>query len=520
MKNLLITGMVSLLFFTLAFSQAGKLNDVFLNKVSLRSTLKVANGFMITGRLLGGAQYNCPADGKAGLIWLAKLDKDKNLLWEKCYGGNGEDDPKKIVPDGKGGYVIFSTSSSNKGDINCHIGNDDIWVLHIDSVGNILDSRCFGGTAQDILTDAIRTKDGGYVFATMNNSSNGDFPGHYGSFLSFDVWVIKLDSNLNKTWSFWWGGSSDEIDPVLTEMVGGSIVIAVSSSSDDYDVPTNYNSADTWIIKLDTGGKKVWQRHYGAYNSQDIPQDIIITPDTGLLMVGYRALLCPFTTSDIGWVLKMDKDGKMEWEGCYGSKGNAEFNQVAFLPQRQMYLIVGSASFKGYDVKDNYGLEDIWMLLIDMQGNLLWSQNYGGSRGDGIYSKDIIVSESLAMISANSQSNDFDLQNSGISGFKSWLFDIEVYPLGLSAPGKVPVAKVMPNPFSDYLVIKFNEPYGRETNIEIYDISGQPAVRAVLPASKQVHTLSTVSLPTGMYLYRIVSGGKLLQTGKVVKTVR
>jgi type IX secretion system substrate protein len=397
------------------------------------------------------------------------------------------------------------------------MGNYNIWLLHIDSVGNILDSRCFGGSAYDALWDAIRTKDGGYVFATMNNSSNGDFPGHYGSFLSFDVWVIKLDSNLNKTWSFWWGGSSDEIDPVLTEMVDGSIVIAVSSSSDDYDVPSNYNSADTWIIKLDTAGKKVWQRHYGAYNSQDIPQDIIITPDTGLLMVGYRALLCPFTTTHIGWALKMDKAGKMEWEGCYGSMGNIKLNRVVYLPQRQMYLIGGMANFKGYDVKDHYGLNDIWLLLIDMQGNLLWTQNYGGSYDDDFRDlSNIILSDKITVI-ADSDSKDHDL--AGQSGFNGWLFDIEVYPLGLSGPGKVPVAKVMPNPFSDYLVIQFKEPYGRETNIEIYDISGQPAIRAVLPASKQVHTLSTVSLPTGMYLYRIVSGGRLLQTGKVVKTV-
>jgi Secretion system C-terminal sorting domain len=232
-------------------------------------------------------------------------------------------------------------------------------------------------------------------------------------------------------------------------------------------------------------------------------------------MVGYRALLCPFTTSDIGWALKMDKDGKMEWEGCYGSKGNAELNRVVHLPQKQMYLIGGSASFKGYDVKDHYGLTDIWMLLIDMQGNLLWSQNYGGSSGDWLDDIIIINDSNVVTIISDSDSRDYDL--AGQSGFNGWLFDIEVYPLGLSGQGKVPVAKVMPNPFSDYLVIQFKEPFGRETNIEIYDISGQPAARAVLPASKQVHTLSTVSLPTGMYLYRIVSGGRLLQTGKVVK---
>jgi hypothetical protein len=280
MKKILITGLLYLLLCPILFSQAGKLNDVFVKGVLLRQIVNESNGYIVLGKvqMKDRANLQCNLNAKGYLIWLGKFDDKNKLLWERCYGGNGEDDPKKIVPDGKGGFVIFSTSSSKKGDVNCNMGYYNIWLLHIDSVGNILDSRCFGGSAYDALWDAIRTKDGGYVFAVESFSKNGDFPAHYGGFLSEDIWVVKLDSLFNIVWKFHWGGSDVEIFPNLVEYPDGSLAIAVASYSDDYDVTSNYYYADAWIIKLDTGGKKVWQRHYGAYNSQDIPQDIIITP--------------------------------------------------------------------------------------------------------------------------------------------------------------------------------------------------------------------------------------------------
>ena len=47
---------------------------------------------------------------------IARFTSDGNLLWQKKYGGSGDDEGYEIIEDAKGGFVIVGWSASNNGD--------------------------------------------------------------------------------------------------------------------------------------------------------------------------------------------------------------------------------------------------------------------------------------------------------------------------------------------------------------------------------------------------------------------
>ena len=50
-------------------------------------------------------------------VWLMKTDFDGNIIWSKCYGGTGDDYPAKVFQNDDGGFTVFGTTKSLDGDV-------------------------------------------------------------------------------------------------------------------------------------------------------------------------------------------------------------------------------------------------------------------------------------------------------------------------------------------------------------------------------------------------------------------
>src|SRR5690554_7925222 len=86
-------------------------------------------------------------------VMLTKFDIDKNILWQKSYGGDGmeitELSEVYILPDGNLVIIIDSNSgvSGNRTAPNNSPNNDrDIWIVKVDGEdGSILQQRSISG---------------------------------------------------------------------------------------------------------------------------------------------------------------------------------------------------------------------------------------------------------------------------------------------------------------------------------------------------------------------------------------
>lgn len=94
-------------------------------------------------------------------IWLVKLDSDGNIEWQQCYGGSAYDFPNNIKQTTDEGYVLVGSTYSNDGDVSGNHGSMDSLVLKLDAYGNVEWQKCIGGYAwNDGATDVIETRDG------------------------------------------------------------------------------------------------------------------------------------------------------------------------------------------------------------------------------------------------------------------------------------------------------------------------------------------------------------------------
>jgi hypothetical protein len=172
-----------------------------------------------------------------GDVWVLKLDGSGNVVWQKTYGGTGWDKANAIAPTSDGGYVVAGKTCSFG-----TAGSCDVWVLKLDGWGNVVWQKTYGGTDDEDASAIAPTSDGGYV-VTGKTRSFGAGGG--------DVWVLKLDSSGNVVWQKTYGGSNDDwayaIVPTSDE---GYIVVGVTKSfgAGKSDV------SDVWVLKLEANG--------------------------------------------------------------------------------------------------------------------------------------------------------------------------------------------------------------------------------------------------------------------------
>jgi hypothetical protein len=130
-------------------------------------------------------------------IWIVKIDFTGNIIWQKCYGGSGTDQPCRIFKTANNGLMIFGTTQSFDGDV---IGNHgmspnepDIWVLRIDSTGNLLWQQCIGGGGNEYLHSGIvQLSDVDYVgTCTTSGGADGDIT--CGAvYYNYGAWVFSI----------------------------------------------------------------------------------------------------------------------------------------------------------------------------------------------------------------------------------------------------------------------------------------------------------------------------------------
>jgi hypothetical protein len=134
-------------------------------------------------------------------------------------------------------------------------------------------------------------------------------------------------------------------------------------------------TGDAWLLKIRADGFKAWERTIGGPKGE-AGNAGIQTADGGF------ALAC--TTNSYGagkadfWLVKTDANGEIQWSQTYGG---AEHDWPMDLIQLEDkgFLLVGWTQSYGA------GGEDGWVVRTDAQGTPLWAQTYGSAGKEKLY---------------------------------------------------------------------------------------------------------------------------------------
>lgn len=183
-----------------------------------------SNSLLILGRTRDAGDEN-------GDAFLMKVDSNGSMDWVRTYGGSVDEWGRCVQPSPDGGYILAIYTSS-------YGAGGDAWLVKVNSSGNVVWSRNYGGSGKD-WPYAVVADDEGYTVAGRTES--------YGSG-GHDAWLFRTDLDGTMEWSQQYGGSGDDKAYALSETEFGYVLAGMSntgSSNDQFFVVTTDEEGNT-----------------------------------------------------------------------------------------------------------------------------------------------------------------------------------------------------------------------------------------------------------------------------------
>ena len=488
------------------------------------------DGYLAAGYSDGLTSNKTNANGKD--IYLMKTDKYGNQVWAISYGGTGDEEINIIRPDGIGSenIIMGGYTSTFSGT------NNDVLVQKIDGSGNFVWANTFGGTGDESAKFIKKTSDQGYIVVGQTNSAGAG---------NNDIFVMKLDSTGNEQWQKAYGSTGEET-AVYVEEVSGQYVIggttdgAGSGGTDGFamkiDGSGNFVWANTYgstgdesfnsgkidgsgnfvwagstnsvgnggddgmVMKIDGSGNFVWANAYGSTGDESI-NDGKIDGSGNFVWAGSTNSIG--NGGDDGMVMKIDGSGNFVWANAYGSTGN-DGAKVAYSTNDGI-IAWGNAA-------PNPGDNDIFCFKMDSVGNTACDQSSGNISGTTFTATKTALSFTITNdpfgTSVSGTNNTVSLPNSGNIAKDSSLCSKVVSNSNIFDSKTQESIDVYPNPSTGIFTIDMQMIEGNAT-IEVYNILGARVhLETVKVNLSEQRTIKLAGHKSGIYILKVHTANK------------
>jgi hypothetical protein len=353
------------------------------------------------------------------LVLLINLLHAQNILekiWDYRFGGTSGDVLTCFQQTADGGYILggYSRSGISGDKTQATRGQDDYWIVKIDSLGNKQWDKDFGGTTLDQLSSIQQTADGGYILGgTSTSGQNGDKT--QANFGGYDYWIVKTDSLGMKQWDKDFGGTGDEHFTSLQQTDDGGYILGGKSGSaiSGNKTTLQWGWDDYWIIKIDYLGNMQWDKDFGGTGVDNL-YSLQQTTDGGYILGGNSGSgISGDKTQDVWggawtdadyWIIKIDDFGHKQWDKDLGGTGLDIFSSLQQTTDNG--FILGGISYSGISgdkTQPQMGVCDYWIVKIDSLGSIQWDKAFGGTEMEQLYNVSL-TTDSGYLIAGYSQS--------------------------------------------------------------------------------------------------------------------
>ncbi|MBU0507975.1 T9SS type A sorting domain-containing protein [bacterium] len=403
--------------------------------------------------------------GVAGDFWLVKLNAAGDSLWSRTYGGSGQDICWTLTQTPDGGFLLGGQTQSFG---EAHNTAPNFWVVRVNSSGDTLWTRAFGGSGIDVCTSVALMPDSGFII--------GGYTQSFGAGRE-DAWLVRLNTNGDSLWGRTYGtGRSDFCTHVLSGRNGDCFLTGWTtgvSSADDY-----------WLLNADTSGAIRWQRTIGGL-SPDQCHAAISQGDSFFLMAGGSY---SFTSGGQDfWLVKT----RAERPTIYVGPDPLLFGDVHVGSDRVDSVLisnVGDVSFTVLGVSVPYGFQasfsgeyplapyqSAWMTVAFLPDS---EREYSG----------------MLYVQSTAEAGDSCVTLLGRG-------------IGLSTDERATVPReyalqVYPNPFNSRAAISYAIPRVEYASVILYDLTGRRVrslVAGIAAAGLHRIRLDGTDIPTGVY---------------------
>ena len=432
-------------------------------------------------------------------FWLVRVDSAGDSLWSRTFGGLLTDLCYAVKQTPDGGFVLAGTSNS--------FGPSyDFWLVKTDASGTIQWSRTYGSTLDDQCWALDLDTDGGYILAGTWN----------GTWFGSDVGVVKTDSLGNPQWVQVYGGSDVQACRSIQQVTDGGYVLA------GYRWTNVLQVNEVLLIKTDASGTLQWSRTYGWNNVNADCHAVRQTPDGGYALAGEFDYITPFT--GYGLLMKTNAGGDILWTRQIGQGGifsGDAFYAVDCLPDNGFIL-------GGFSEGDIQGSGDFWLVRTNSVGDTLWTQTFSNDDPlQGLYGD---------ICTAVEQTEDGGFVMAGYTGQGDFVSQLDFWlvrttpdptsvPFAESIPGAFSLSQNYPNPFNSSTEIRFQMTevgVSQSAEIVVYNVKGQKVKQLVSDQlSAGQHSVIWNGdddfgkpVSSGIYYYKLSVNGKIEAVNK------
>lgn len=444
-------------------------------------------------------------------IFIQKLSASGEFLWAKSIGGNGFDRGSSICVDNLGNVYVTGSFSGvvdfdpSEAEFNfTSSGDSDIFILKLDTSGNLLWARVLGGTGTDEGRSITTDSEGNvYTLGVFENTVDFDPSAsieNISSNGSYDVFIQKFDSNGSFIWVKTFGGVFEDGGAEIEEAGGYIFVLGYFQDIVDFNQggeSVNHTSSgldDVFVYKLDLQGNYSWVKCFGG-QGYDIPVSIAFDASENIFTTGFyygnadfdpgvgESTLSSYNASLDCFIQKMDSSGIFLWAKSFGGGLDDTLLGLTVDSLGSVYTtgtFRGTADFNpGFETENliSNGETDIFVLKLDNSGELIWVLSYGGDGFD--IGNDIVINSQgkIYVIGTFSDTVDFNSSQDVNEFLSVGESDIFIQKLGdlvtgvyESSFGKL--ASIFPNPSLGRFNIDLDF---EEKNIEVtlFDAQGK-----------------------------------------------
>jgi len=335
-------------------------------------------GFIILGSTLS---IDFDAFGNHGWydVLVMKIDSLGNTLWRNVLGGDQYEKAVDVTKSADGSiYILAKTNSNNTGNVTNYKGEDDIWVIKLNNSGVLQWQKTLGGSSSEYPVGIRITNDNNLLILSSTLSNDGDVTGNHGS---SDIWLVKLNTSGNIIWQKSFGGTNGDGADEMIEETDGSIVFLGASKSNNGNLTGNKGESDIWVVKLTIDGNIQWQKNYGGSRGEDPLKLQKKLNNTGYYILGYT--LSPNDGDVLGyhisppsadtlisdaWLLDLDASGNLVSQRCFGGTNRDYLYHLIQISENELMLAGQTLSFDG-DINGGYNTSshsfgDSWLILF------------------------------------------------------------------------------------------------------------------------------------------------------------
>lgn len=294
------------------------------------------------------------------------------------------------------GYVLAGTTRFNSG--------STVFLQKIDKSGNVIWNTYVGGSTdyvpKYVIPKIVKLNNYYYVIgSTQSSEIDGYNGGTCGNYPCSDILVAKVDTNGNVVWKKAYGTDNEDIG--YSAIVDGNYLIVVGYIDRDTS-EKKYGSA--YVMKIDENGNVIWSRDYLSYGKAEYFYDITKVGNT------YIAVGMAYNSYKDITIFALDNSGNVLWYTYTNQSNWDEAYAVTPVDDTHFLIGGVGVGFENFHdgLCGTYPCTDGYVAMYDINGNKVWGLSIGGSNEDRIY--DVGIYDGNIYVVGYTKSSDEDFQ--------------------------------------------------------------------------------------------------------------